>query len=211
RDTGIGIEAHRISGLFEPFAGVLDNQRKGTGLGLAICRELCGLMGGTIGAESVVGQGSTFWVEIPLTYANKAPGVDLRTPIPQGTPELHILVAEDNPVNQRIMELVIAKLGYSLKVVNNGQEAIDAVCSQRYDAILMDINMPLVDGHEATQKIRELEAEKDYHTPIIALTANAMSEERERCVAVGMDAYITKPIEIQHLARVLAKQIFRLP
>ncbi|MGB1277805.1 MAG: response regulator [Nannocystaceae bacterium] len=87
----------------------------------------------------------------------------------------------------------------------------DAVCSQRYDAILMDINMPLVDGHEATQKIRELEAEKDYHTPIIALTANAMSEERERCVAVGMDAYITKPIEIQHLARVLAKQIFRLP
>ncbi len=206
RDTGIGIPADRLSALFNPFTQVdTSTTRKfgGTGLGLSIAKRLVELMGGDVGVESVIGKGSTFWFTARLGHSAKATRVDpkdgrqLRTQTIVVQPETnrrnHILLAEDNPVNQKVARYLLEKLTYSVDVVSDGQAAVDAWQTGKYDLILMDCQMPVLDGYEATRHIRQQEHGK--HIPIVALTAHAMQGAEEPCFAAGMDAHITKPID----------------
>lgn len=210
KDTGIGIPADRISYLFQPFSQVdASTTRKygGTGLGLAICDRLVTLMGGKIWAESRLGQGSTFHFtiraqqarELPMVGANKRTSVDAQ--MGQRHP-LRILVAEDNPINQKVATHMLRRLGYRTDVVANGLEAVEAVRRQVYDVVLMDVQMPEMDGVEATQIIkRDVLLEKKPR--IVAMTANALSDDRQRYLNAGMDDYISKPVNIDDLVAVL--------
>ncbi|HLL11527.1 MAG TPA: response regulator, partial [Rubrivivax sp.] len=179
----------------------------GSGLGLAISRELVDLMGGRIGVETDVGKGSTFHVSIPL-QRGKATGstmADAQLDVaPDTARALHVLVAEDDEVNQIIVRAVLAGLGHTCDVVADGGEAIVKVQTSRYDIVLMDIQMPNVDGIAAARRIRALDGAVS-RIPIVALTANAMCEELEAYLAVGMDGHVAKPYEGSDLARVIAQ------
>ena len=215
-DTGIGIDAERLPLLFEPFVqGDTSTTRRygGTGLGLSISRHLVEMMGGRLGVRSEPGQGATFWFTIrcdvpalSLTTVGRAHGdaVDTvgNTVAPSGIGLPTILVAEDSPVNRKVTLGQLASLGYRADVVNDGREALEAVSRRRYDIILMDCHMPELDGFEATRMIRAAESPAE-HTVIIALTADAMSGTREQCLAAGMDAYVTKPVNVSELERTL--------
>ena len=210
-DTGIGISPENCSNLFQPFTQ-LDNsdQREhgGTGLGLSISKRLVELMGGEIGVTSQLGVGSIFWFAIPLPKT-ELPGQDVQAPIetPTPTPEPatrksgHFLIVEDNLVNQRLATRFVQKLGFTSDVAVNGCEAVDMVLSKEYDLVLMDCQMPVMDGYAATEEIRKREIGR--HTPILAVTARAMKEDEERCLAVGMDAFLSKPLDLAKLAEVI--------
>ena len=215
RDTGIGIPEDRQADIFESFTQIEGgNSRRhgGTGLGLAICRSLVDLMGGRIGLESRLGIGSTFWFELPLGKASRETDVpgSLRGGHPaDGSAEtrrlssLRILVAEDNEVNRRVAIGMAEQLGCAVQAVCNGREAVEALDHCRHDLVLMDVQMPEMDGFTATAAIRERERGSGRHIPIIALTAHAMQGDRERCLAAGMDGYIAKPIRLGRLRDVL--------
>lgn len=207
KDTGIGIDADAISNLFSRFTqadNTISRKFGGTGLGLSICKQLAELMGGYIGMESELGRGSTFWVTIPCTEG--------QAPLPSdGTPielddgsKLRILVAEDNVVNQQIAAAFIKKMGHTSEVVVNGLEAVEAVSTGSFDVVLMDIQMPEMDGVEATHAIRQLSGAAR-NIPIIALTANAMSGNREEYLAAGMNEYVTKPVDPAELQNAIAR------
>jgi signal transduction histidine kinase/ActR/RegA family two-component response regulator len=209
RDTGIGISSTEIDKLFDPFVQANSSISKkygGTGLGLAISKHLVEIMGGKIWAESTQGQGSTFHFTVISHSASSVPinalRVDLKSQINAGTnKDLRILLAEDNLVNQKVALLMLKKLGYKADVVADGLEVLQALERQTYDLVLMDIQMPEMDGIEATKRIRQLWP----HGPkIIALTAYALEGERERFLQAGMDGYIAKPVKKDDLAEVLS-------
>jgi PAS domain S-box-containing protein len=220
-DTGIGIAEEQISTLFSPFVQAdASTTRKygGTGLGLAISKQLAEMMGGSIRVNSRVGQGSTFWFIASFGQAV----LDRRPPAPQsatfraetsidsaasrvrpGHGE-RILIAEDNPTNREVILAQLKKLGYEATVATNGVEAVEAAERERFDLVLMDCQMPVMDGYEATHRIRRT---AHANIPIIALTASAMPRDKEQCLREGMDDYLAKPVELSHLAAVLAKWV----
>ena len=222
-DTGIGIAADRIGHVFGKFTqGDSSTTRKfgGTGLGLAISQQLAELMGGTITARSEVGVGSCFTLSIPLqvgtaTVRSERPvaaGQLQAAPVPEPIGDslerlgLEVLVAEDNSVNQRVAARMLTKLGCKVDVVGDGREAVQRSAAKRYDVILMDCQMPEMDGFEATVAIRDREAaEGGRHTPIVALTAHAFASDRERCLDCGMDDYLTKPLRREELHGMLGR------
>jgi CheY-like chemotaxis protein len=179
----------------------------GSGLGLAITREIVQLMNGSIATTSTPGQGSRFTVAIPSRFVDRgelaaaAAGPGHAEP---PRPSLRILVAEDNDVNQILINAVLTRMGHRVHLVANGHQAVEAVRRGDYDLVLMDLQMPGMDGMEATQAIRALGDERAA-LPIVAMTANAFEEDRQACLAAGMDDYVAKPIDIEQLARVIAR------
>nr|MBP9755394.1 response regulator [Phenylobacterium sp.] len=207
-DTGIGIPPERLAGLFQKFeqADASTTRRYGgTGLGLAICRELAQLMGGAIRAESAPGEGSTFSVTLPLTKSSAthvlpAPDAGVVEATPMEVGALRVLAAEDNTVNQLVLKTLLHQIGVDPVVVANGQLAVEAWAREDWDVILMDIQMPEMDGPTATGIIRAREAaEGRARTPIIALTANAMAHQVAEYMDAGMDGFVAKPIEVGRL------------
>jgi len=207
-DTGIGIPKDRMDRLFQSFTQVDASTTRnygGTGLGLAISRELTELMGGRMWVESEVGRGSTFHFTIIAEAASIAVPVEREARFDSTLGKrlpMAILLAEDNPVNQRVGIHLLNQIGYRADVVGDGREAIEALRSRTYDLILMDVQMPEIDGLEATRRIRQ---EWSDGPRIIAMTANVMRGDRERCLAAGMDDYIAKPINIIQLQTVLER------
>ncbi len=204
-DTGIGITLEQQKLIFEQFQQVeaaMSRRYGGTGLGLAISRQLVERMEGVIGMESFPGQGSTFAFAIPWRFVQEkellAEKKDEKEPIDIGS--LHVLLAEDNPVNVRMAKVVLEKLGHHVRVAENGEKALEALVEEDFDLVLMDIEMPILNGIEATEKIRRGETgDHNVYLPIIAMTAHAISEVRERCMKAGMNGYITKPVDITRM------------
>jgi two-component system, sensor histidine kinase len=217
-DSGIGISAEAQALLFQAFTqadGSTTRRYGGTGLGLAISKQLIEMMGGEIGVDSAPGKGSTFWFTASFQKQPFKPQVveqkdlqtlnDLRVPIVQQTitrSNKLILLAEDNIVNQKVAVRQLEKLGYRADIVGNGREAIEALSRIPYDLVLMDCQMPVMDGYEATAEIRRLEGPA-HPTMIVAMTANALDGDREKCLLAGMDDYISKPFRTEELSQVL--------
>ncbi|MDZ4364015.1 MAG: ATP-binding protein [Brevundimonas sp.] len=207
RDTGVGIPAHRMDQVFNSFeqadAGTT-RRFGGTGLGLAISRRLAQLMGGDLSVQSVVGQGSTFRLDLPVEVAvDAAPQPERQTMVPLSLMGRSILAADDHEVNRRILALLLEPHGCRLTLVENGAEAVEAAELERFDAVLMDMQMPVMDGLEASRRIRLGGLNTD--TPLIALTANAMDVHRAAWDAAGVHAFLTKPIDPTLLAQTLAE------
>ncbi|WP_052813119.1 ATP-binding protein [Desulfonatronum thioautotrophicum] len=212
-DTGIGIPDHKFKELFQPFTqvdGSYIRSHQGAGLGLVIVRRLVALMDGNITVKSEVGQGTTVHMVLPFklpardvsetTHAAPAPG--------ETSKRLNILLAEDDPLNQLFMRSILKKLGHAVTLANNGQEALDFLKQSDFDCILMDIQMPVMTGDEATKAIRESSSLGYKRTiPIIAVTAHTQPGDRERFLAVGMDDYLGKPVGVDNLEKVLERNV----
>ena len=239
KDSGLGIPSHKLDKLFKPFSQIDSSTTRkfgGTGLGLAICKKLISLMGGDIWVESFVGQGTTFLFTIPYypmamqRYPN-IEGVDpisdlaleaveipksntLFNKIPKLAEQipLKILLAEDNLVNQKLANRLFEKMGYDIDVATNGIEVLAAIQKQSYDLIFMDVQMPEMDGLEATRQIRAIEQSGQIglsslakSIQIIAITANAMQEDSEKCLASGMNDFIAKPFKVEQIQTAIEK------
>jgi signal transduction histidine kinase/ActR/RegA family two-component response regulator len=214
RDSGIGIPDDKLAMLFQKFTQLDASTTRrfgGTGLGLAICQELTQMMGGKIFAQSREGEGSVFTVELPLERGVVAPA---SLPIPaleapdQDRP-LRILAAEDNPTNKLVLATILEMFGADLQIVDNGSLAVQALEDANFDVVLMDIQMPVMDGIAAAKAIRSRENDQNRRrTPIIAVSANAMSHQVQEYMAAGMDGHVAKPIEITRLQSVLETVLF---
>ncbi len=214
KDTGIGIPTERQESIFDPFTQAdssTTRQFGGTGLGLSICKQLVKLMDGEIGCHSVMGQGSTFWFYVILHQAKES-GAELgerslTNEINTGGKEFarqYILLAEDSPVNQMVAKGILEKMGHQVDMVDNGLQAIDALKKTDYDLVLMDCQMPEMDGYRATIMIRDPKSNVLNHAiPIIAMTAHAMTGDREKCLQVGMNDYISKPFKVAQLRDII--------
>ncbi len=232
-DTGIGIDEVTRSRLFNAFTQAdasISRRFGGTGLGLAICRRLVELMGGAVGVESIPGQGSDFWFEMDLPLAAETtdptaagmagtplapPSTSLPAPAKaEPAPEavrLNVLLVEDNAVNRKVAEGILRKRGHRVTTAEDGNEALEALGLQNFDVVLMDVQMPNMDGLEATRELRR----RGITTPVIALTANALREDEERCLDAGMDGYLSKPFRpdllFETINRFVAEARNRLP
>jgi signal transduction histidine kinase/ActR/RegA family two-component response regulator len=203
-DTGIGIPQDKILTLFEKFTQAdssTTRQYGGTGLGLAICRELAQLMGGQVSVLSDEGRGSTFIVELPFTRGSDLAALEAPAPAPDvQSGSVRVLAAEDNLVNQKVLKAIVEPMDVELTLVGDGRAAVDAWRTGAFDVILMDIQMPVMDGITAAKAIRSAEqADRRARTPILALTANALVHQVEEYLAAGMDGHVAKPIEISKL------------
>jgi CheY-like chemotaxis protein len=216
-DTGIGIAPEAVQHLFHPFSQADASTTRrfgGTGLGLAISRQIVELMGGQIGWRSRLnGSGSIFWFTVPLKLAVKKPKVQTTPPNPSRPPAppdvsqkvlhgLKVLVAEDNSVNQRLIQVQLTRLGCTMECVGNGTLAIEKLRTTKFDLVLMDCQMPEMDGYETTRYLRTV---GKYTQPIIAMTANAMLGDREKCLEAGMDDYLSKPVRLPELKGLLLR------
>jgi CheY-like chemotaxis protein len=226
-DTGCGIAPEVRDRLFQKFSqgdSSVTRRHGGTGLGLAISRELTRLMGGTIGVQSEPGEGSTFWFTVALQPARAAapadtpagvatpaaPGPDAGAPFaPDPRPAL---VVEDNAINQRVALHALQKLGIAAEAVADGEQALAALAGRDYRLVLMDCQMPVLDGYAATRRLRaDGQAARDPRVLVIAMTANAMQGDREACLAAGMDDYLTKPLTVAQLREVLGRWLDPAP
>lgn len=207
-DTGIGISKKNQIKLFAQFSQVdssITRKYGGSGLGLAICRNIVTLMNGEIGYEGEEGKGSCFWFTAVFgkaEVAQKSKGVYVDE-FEMQQQKLKILVAEDNEVNQLVIKTMLTKIGHDVTIVNNGLEALNNVQQNEYNLVLMDMQMPVMDGLEATKQIRKLPTIR--RVPIIALTANAMTGDREKCLEAGMNGYLSKPINKEELIAILVQ------
>jgi len=214
-DTGIGIPKDRIAQIFDKFTQAdTSTTRKfgGTGLGLTITKELVELMDGVVGVDSKVGKGSVFWFQVPFEVVNELPDdfdgditFDDGDNLPALPPmAMNILLAEDNEMNQVFMKRLFKRLGFSqYKIADNGKAAFDEIQNNFYDLVLMDCHMPEMSGYEVTEAVRALDDNRN-SIPIIAMTANAMPKDKEKCLDIGMDAYISKPVDIKTFKSVLS-------
>ncbi|MFO1412445.1 MAG: PAS domain-containing protein [Burkholderiales bacterium] len=215
-DTGSGIDAADLARLFAPFEQVDNSATRrhgGTGLGLAITRGLAQSMHGDAGAASAPGEGSTFWFTVRLprdataAEAATAPAPDAETELRVRHAGKRVLVAEDEPINREVVSFLLAEAGLAVETVEDGEQAVARACAQAYDLILMDVQMPRLDGLAAVRRIRPQRP----GTPIVALTANAFAEDRVRCLAAGMDDYLAKPVEPGTLFAMLLRWLDRPP
>ncbi|WP_373087565.1 response regulator [Zhongshania sp.] len=214
-DTGKGLAQEQLDKLFTPFdrLGAELGATQGTGIGLVITKQLLELMGGVMGAESVLGRGSTFWIEMPLATDEHVPMRALPPPEKMAATTvsedvntaLRILVAEDNTVNQDVIRQQLALLGYSATFANDGLAAWQCLQAEAYDVLLTDIQMPKMNGYELIKRIREAELASGVHLPIVAITANVMDGDVADCLASGADDLIPKPVEIHALKEILAR------
>jgi len=208
-DTGIGIPHTSRHLLFQAFSQVNTKAkvRKGTGLGLAICKQIVKMMDGEIGIDGEEGKGSIFWFTVKLRKARKSLQEDIPV-IPESRKGLYrernnllVLLVEDNKINQKITTFHLTRMGHEVDIVEDGRAALEKIENKRYDLVILDLQMPVMDGFETARKIRELEKESTRAIPIIALTANAMKGDRELCLDAGMNAYISKPFTYQDLEK----------
>ncbi len=231
-DTGIGIPQEKLDVVFDSFTqadATTTRKYGGTGLGLAICKQIAELMGGSVGVRSSPGKGSTFWVILTLPLEKVDAEVAAALPAELSVEQVSqaarireagdsaapavgptVLVAEDNPVNQKVAARMLEKLGCKVDVVNTGKEAVELWEQKGHDVVFMDVHMPVMDGFEATSEIRNREAGAR-RTPIVAITAAAMRGDRDRCLAAGMDDYVAKPVKVDTLREVLLRCLFRCP
>ena len=210
-DTGAGVAADARERIFDAFTqadGSIARQYGGTGLGLSICKRLVALMAGEIGVDSAPGQGSRFWFRVSL---ERPPAGEVETEVEAETETAtrfdgaRVLIVEDNPVNQEVALATLESLGCRADIAADGRQAVEAVARTTYDLVLMDCQMPVLDGFAATVEIRRLEPESGVRLPIIALTANVVKGFREQCVAAGMDDYLSKPFDRARLIEVMAR------
>jgi len=217
-DTGPGISNDKLEGLFQPFnrLGAEFSSTEGTGIGLVITRQLIELMNGELQVETQLGEGSTFWVE--MTLADQAEldyiqdvtenrVMETRPALRRSQP--YILVAEDNMINQELMAAQMELLGYEVDYANNGAEALEKWHSGKYYVLLTDIRMPVMDGYELIREIRAIDITGTHPVSVIAITANAMASDREKCIEAGADEIISKPVELEELRHALEKWIPR--
>jgi PAS domain S-box-containing protein len=216
KDTGIGIAPEKQSLLFKPFSQADTSTTRefgGTGLGLSIVHSLAELMGGSVGVESTPGHGSRFWLEIAvevLTNENIAP-TKSSLPVSDANADTssgHVLVVEDNATNRKVMEVMLSRLGAQSTLAEDGLQGFQAITTGngKFDLVLMDIQMPVMDGYEAVRRIRQWEASTNRPSiPIVAVTADAFEEDRQRCIDVGMNGFITKPVNIDQIRNVLSQ------
>ncbi|WP_346292773.1 chemotaxis protein CheB [Sphaerothrix gracilis] len=212
QDTGIGIKSEDRERLFQPFIQAdtsTTRQYGGTGLGLTICRRLVELMDGEIGVESTLGEGTTFWFAVPFQVPAGTSSSTLKlekTATAANSPlqQRRILVVEDYPDNREFLLIMLEELGCQTDWVDNGQDALDRLAVQTYDIVLMDCQLPEIDGYETTRRLRQREADSQ-HTIVIGLTAHAMVGDREKCLQAGMDDYMRKPVDMEQLFTLLEK------
>jgi CheY-like chemotaxis protein len=211
-DTGLGMEESKLRLIFEPFKQADNSTSRrfgGTGLGLAICRKLVHLLGGEITVSSQPNQGSEFSFTANFQIGHASEKCESNTPDVPAPPirRLNILMAEDNPVNQRVLKGLLEREGHTVKIAVNGFEALENVKQQDFDVVFMDVQMPELDGLQATQAIRQLDRFAGRSVPIIAMTAHAMKGDRERCLEAGMNGYLSKPVRPDVLRRELQSLI----
>ena len=205
RDTGQGIPHDKLETIFEKFSqadGSISRRYGGTGLGLTITRKLVEIHDGSIAVESELGQGSTFTVTLPVRAQEAPVHAEPEAPRQAAAPAFGpILVVEDNLINQKIVTALLRKSGYEVEVAGDGQQALDILARRPFPLILMDVQMPVLDGLETTRRIRSTPGLS--HIPIIAMTAHAMTGDRERCLEAGMNTYLAKPVDHAHLISVI--------